>query len=232
VGKGKLLKFSEMENFPNVFQPSFREVYGRDYKYKGGWKDYFGNTNPIILELGCGKGEYTTRMAALLPSVNYIGIDIKGARIWTGARHALEHKLDNVVFIRTRIEFITSLFSREEVMEIWLTFPDPQLRKRRNKKRLTGARFLNSYREFLVKDGVINLKTDNADLFEYTRKLVHLNRMEILQETDDLYAGNHISEVLKIKTFYEKQYLEEQMKIHYMAFRLPDRQIIEVGDED
>jgi len=232
VGKDKLKKFSEMENFPNVLQPEFKEVLGKDHAYKGKWKDYFGNTNPIILELGCGKGEYTTGMAGMLPSGNFIGIDIKGSRIWTGAREALNNNLDNVVFIRTRIELISSFFSREEVMEIWLTFPDPQLKKRRNKKRLTGARFLNSYRDFLINNGVINLKTDNAQLFDYTRKLVILNQLEIVQQTDDLYAGNKISEILKIKTFYEKQFLEKQLKIHFLAFRLPDKQIIELLDED
>jgi len=232
VGKDKLIKFSEMEDFPNVLQPAFKEVFEKDYANKGKWSDYFGNNNPIILELGCGKGEYTTGMAEINPDYNYIGVDIKGSRIWTGAREALQNGLDNVLFIRTRIEFISSFFGKGEVREIWLTFPDPQLKKRRSKKRLTSARFLNSYRDFLMENGVINLKTDNASLFDYTRKLVNLNQLEIVRESDNLYAGKDIGEILEIKTFYEQHYLEEQLNIHFLAFRLPDREIIELPDED
>ena len=161
-----------MKTFDNVFQPSFKQVFQKDFKLKGQWASrYFRNENPIILELGCGKGEYTIGLAERFPDINFIGIDIKGARIWTGAKKAYLEKIPNVAFIRTRIEFINSFFSPAEVDEIWLTFPDPQLKKRRNKKRLTSARFLNLYRGFLKDRGIIQLKTDNPILYEYTLEL-------------------------------------------------------------
>jgi tRNA (guanine-N7-)-methyltransferase len=229
VGKGKLSKFEEMKTFDNVFQPTFEQVFTKDFELKGYWASrHFKNNNPIILELGCGKGEYAVGLAERFPGNNFIGIDIKGARIWTGAKKAFLEKISNVAFIRSRIEFINSFFSSGEVDEIWLTFPDPQLKKRRNKKRLTGARFLNLYRGFLKDNGIIHLKTDNSILFEYTLALARLNKLSIEYDTDNLYGGGNPEIVHGIKTFYENQFIAEGLKIHYLQFRLPnDKNIME-----
>jgi tRNA (guanine-N7-)-methyltransferase len=233
VGKGKLSKFEEMKTFDNVFQLEFEQVFHKDFEYKGYWASrYFRNNHPIILELGCGKGEYTIGLAERFPDTNFIGIDIKGARIWTGARKAYHEKIPNVAFIRTRIELINSIFSPGEVDEIWLTFPDPQLKKRRNKKRLTAARFLNLYRSFLKNDGSVHLKTDNAAFFEYTLELARVNRLRVEFSTNDLYGSSNPDMVHGIQTFYEKQFLEEGLKIHYLKFRLPNEKNIMETEED
>lgn len=211
-----------MKTFDNVFQPAFEQVFHKDFEFKGQWaSQYFRNKHPIILELGCGKGEYTVGLAERFPDINFIGIDIKGARIWTGARKSYLEKIVNVAFIRTRIEFINSFFSPAEVDEIWLTFPDPQLRKKRNKKRLTAARFLNLYRKFLKDNGIIHLKTDNPILYEYTLELARLNKLRIEYATNNLYGGEYPEWVHGIQTFYEKQFIEEGFNIHYLQFRLP-----------
>jgi tRNA (guanine-N7-)-methyltransferase len=210
-----------MESFDNVFQPGIEEVSKNNFYLKGKWKrDYFGNDHPIILELGCGKGEYTTQLAERDPDLNFIGMDIKGARIWTGARYAMDHKLDNVAFVRSRIEFINAFFDRDEIREIWLTFPDPQLKRKRIKKRLTGSIFLEMYKQFLVNGGIIHLKTDNRELFEYTRKLLRDNHYGFLQETEDLYNSDITGPAKDIRTYYEQQFLQKGMKIFYLAFRL------------
>ena len=210
-----------MKSFGNVFQPGFGEIFRDVYYLKGKWrKSYFRNDNPVILELGCGKGEYTVRLAEQYPSLNLIGMDIKGARIWTGARYAVDNNLKNVAFIRTRIEFVTSFFARNEINEIWLTFPDPQLKKRRNKKRLTGSLFLEMYRQFLIDDGVIHLKTDSKDLFEYTRKLVLHNKFRLIYATEDLYRSDITGAPRDIRTYYENQFLEKGMDIFYLSFSL------------
>jgi tRNA (guanine-N7-)-methyltransferase len=228
VGKGKLGKFAEMETFENVIQPAFDDVFHKNFRLKSRWHDYFGNNNPIILELGCGKGEYTTGMAEACPGKNFIGVDIKGSRMWTGAKYALQNGLKNVVFLRTRIEFASSFFGKDEVQEIWLTFPDPQLKRKRNKKRLMAANFLNLYRTFLVDDGLIHLKTDNTVLAEYVRSLVVHNRLEMVDATDNLYSRTELNGFLNIKTFYEKNYLLENRKINYLAFRLKNKDIREL----
>jgi tRNA (guanine-N7-)-methyltransferase len=230
VGKGKISKFEEMETFDNVFQPSFEEVFKKNFKLKGRWAgEHFGNDHPIVLELGCGKGEYTVGLAEIYPDINFIGIDIKGARIWKGARKAHRESIPNVAFIRTRIEFISSFFGKNEVDEIWLTFPDPQLKKRRNKKRLTAPRFLNSYREFLKDGGIIHLKTDNAVLYNYTLNLARENELPVLVATEDLY-GTQKDLACGIRTFYEEQYIEDGLNIHYLKFKLTgDRHIVESG---
>lgn len=216
-----------MKTFNNVFQPSIEEVFGKDYRLKNKWAgEHFKNDHPIILELGCGKGEYTLGLAGIFPEKNFIGIDIKGARIWTGARQAHREKIPNVAFIRTRIEFINSFFGENEVDEIWLTFPDPQLKKRWNKKRLTTALFLNSYRDFLKDQGLIHLKTDNAELYQYTLDLVKVNALPLVFATDDLYGSNQEEMVYGIRTYYEQQFIEDGLNIHYLKFELPRDKVI------
>ena len=211
-----------MKTFDNVFQPAVEQVFLKDFEFKGHWASrYFKNNHPIILELGCGKGEYTVGLAERFPNINFIGIDIKGARIWTGAKKAYLEKIPNVAFIRTRIEFVNSFFSPAEVDEIWLTFPDPQLKKKRNKNRLTAAKFLNLYRKFLKDNGIIHLKTDNSILYEYTLELARLNKLKVEFESNDLYGSEYPEVVYEIQTFYEKQFIEDGLNIHYLQFRLP-----------
>ena len=223
-----------MKSFHRVFQPDFEEVYKKDYGLKGAWsREVFDNVHPITLELGCGKGEYTISLARRFPERNFIGIDIKGARIWRGAKTAQEEALKNVAFLRTRIELILSFFSRDEVEELWITFPDPQEKRRRWKKRLTGPRFLNLYRQFLVDNGTIHLKTDNNLLYRYTLRLLRHNNLEIVHEADDLYTSEMADDLRTIRTHYESQYLEEGKTIHYLAFRLPrEQEIKDLPDED
>ena len=223
-----------METFERVFQPRFDDVFRKDHLLKGRWSaEVFGNDRPIVLELGCGKGEYTIGLAEADPDRNYIGVDIKGARIWKGAKIAHEKELVNVAFLRTRIEFIESFFSPGEVEEIWITFPDPQLKRRRNKKRLTGSLFLNKYRNFLRDHGLVHLKTDSDLLYAYTRELLIFNGLESISETEDLYNAPFLNEILSIKTFYEKQFLSDGSNINYISFRLPSGiEVIEIPDED
>ena len=219
MGKNKLVKFAEMETFENVVQAPFKKIKHDNFHLKSKWgKTFFKNKKPIILELGCGKGEYTVEMAEKNQNKNYIGVDIKGARIWKGAKKALEKKLGNAAFLRTNIEIIPQFFGENEIAEIWLTFPDPQMKKTR--KRLTSTAFLEKYRSFLKKNGVVHLKTDSNFQFIYTRELVHLNNFEVIAETDNLYTSNLPDETLRIKTFYEKQWLSRGITIKYIAFRL------------
>jgi len=226
VGKNKLAKFGEMERFENVIQVPYKKLQQEDFFLKGKWAtDFFKNENPIILELGCGKGEYTVELAEKNQDKNYIGVDIKGARMYVGAKQALEKGLKNVAFLRTNIEIINQFFGKEEVTEIWLTFPDPQMKKTR--KRLTSTTFLNLYKQFLKKDGIVHLKTDSNFQFTYTCELVHLNEFEILAETSDLYESEILDETLKIKTFYEKQWLSRGITIKYIAFNLKENEFTE-----
>jgi tRNA (guanine-N7-)-methyltransferase len=244
VGKNKLARWAELETFDNVLQPEeVPDMISKDHIIKGNWNgEIFNNNNPIILELGCGKGEYTLGLSKLFPDCNFIGVDIKGARMWKGAKTASEKQIKNVAFLRTRIEFINSFFGPDEVDEIWITFPDPYPGKKNSNKRLTCPWFLNIYRNFLKDRGIIHLKTDNSELYDYTKKLAAGNELEILFSADDMDAmcldkitvpGNHysfpndpvfmerISEgILNIRTHYEKKFLEEGMKINYLAFRL------------
>ena len=222
MAKNKIRKWADMEEYPNVLQPRFEDVFRKNHALKGKWKnDFFGNNNPLVLELGCGKGEYTLGLARQCPGKNFLGIDIKGARMWKGAGTAIREAITNVGFLRTRIELIESFFDTGEVDEIWVTFPDPQLKKRRNKKRLTGPRFLNHYRSFLKKEGLIHLKTDSRELYDYTLKLISENKLEIIRNTDDLYAEKNINDILQIRTHYEQMFLDEGRKITYICFR-PD----------
>ncbi len=228
MGKDKLKKWAEMESFQHVIQPGFDEVFKKDHFLKGNWsKKQFQNQNPIVLELGCGKGEYTVGLARKFPGKNFIGVDIKGARIWRGAKTAKEDGLLNVCFLRTRIEFIESFFYKDEIEEIWLTFPDPQLKNSRLKKRLSGTWFLNSYRSFLKPSGLIHLKTDNLELHQYTLKLLKQNKQPVVYATTNLYTGILPNDSLSLKTYYEEKFLSQGIKITYLQFRLEGDKKIE-----
>jgi tRNA (guanine-N7-)-methyltransferase len=228
VGKNKLGRWTELGSFDNVIQPEIGEVSGKDHPIKGRWKnEMFRNDNPVILELGCGKGEYTVGLATRFPANNYIGIDIKGARMWRGARTSNEQKLSNVAFLRTRIEFINSFFSEDEVDEIWVTFPDPHPGRRNSNKRLTSPWFLNYYRQFLKHKGLVHLKTDNTELFNFTKEVVLYNNFEMLIATSDLYSEKLPDDILSIRTHYEKIFLKDGLKINYLSFRLDKNKIVE-----
>jgi tRNA (guanine-N7-)-methyltransferase len=228
VGKNKLARWAELNTFKNVIQPDPGFQPGQDHPIKGKWKqEIFRNDNPVILELGCGKGEYTTGLSEKFPGNNYIGVDIKGARMWRGARTAHEKKIPNAAFLRTRIEFTGSFFDEDEADEIWLTFPDPQTGKKNSNKKLTCPWFLNLYRSFLKNNGTIYLKTDNEELFNYTRSLAEKNNLPVLMSTSDLYGEDHLNDIFSIRTHYEDNYLSEGRKIHLLAFTLPKKRIIE-----
>ena len=219
MAKNKLAKFDEMETLENVLQSTHEEVFRKDYKLKGKWgEQVFGNDHPIVLEVGCGKGEYSVGLGELYPEKNFIGLDIKGARMWTGAKAAKEKGMKNVVFLRTHAEELESIFAPGEVSEIWITFPDPQMAKAR--KRLTGTRFLSLYRKFLKEDGLIHLKTDSPFLYQYTAELVKVNQLPVNVNTDDLYGVGLDDKILGIKTFYERQWLSRGKTIKYIQFSL------------
>jgi tRNA (guanine-N7-)-methyltransferase len=221
MSKKKLQRFAENQTFPNLFQPSPQEMYEREFELKGRWnKEYFRNANPIVVEFGCGKGEYSIGLAQKFPNKNFIGVDIKGARLWRGCKTALEAGLKNVAFVRNKIEFVNSLFAPEEVSEIWITFPDPQPKK--PKKRLTSSRFLRHYLQLLKPDGTIHLKTDNLPLHLYTLDIIKHNKLELLFASDDLYNSGSTDDILSIHTFYEKQFLAKGQKITYLKFKLKD----------
>ena len=224
MSKGKLQKFAEMETFKNVFQYPYSVISEVPFTMKGHWrKQYFHNDNPIVLELGCGKGEYTVGLARMYPNINFIGVDIKGARIYTGAKQALEENLPNVAFLRTSIEIIDRFFGQDEVQEIWLTFSDPQMKNVH--KRLTSTFFMNRYRHFLINNGIIHLKTDSNFLFTYTTYMVEKNNLPVLLRTEDLYHTDGLDdrtrEILGIHTYYENQWIERGLSIKYMKFELP-----------
>jgi len=227
VGKNKLARWTELGSYDNVIQPEIEDVSGKDHPIKGRWnQDIFKNGNPITLELGCGKGEYTVGLANNFPHNNFIGIDIKGARMWRGAKTANDQKLPNVAFLRTRIEFINSFFSADEVDEIWITFPDPHTGGRNSNKRLTSPWFLNTYRHFLKNKGLIHLKTDNKELYDFTCKVLSYNNVETIISTNDLHTEK-IDNILSIRTHYEKIFLDAGLKINYISFRLDKEKIIE-----
>lgn len=220
MAKNKLSKFADMATYDNVFQYGFEKLTNEGFPLKGKWgSDYFKNNNPIVLELGCGKGEYTVGLANKFPDKNFIGIDIKGARMWTGATEAIEKGLDNVAFLRTHIELIHHFFSEEEVSEIWITFPDPQMKK--TNKRLTSTRFMKEYSSILKGDGVIHLKTDSNFLYTYTNAMVEENNLKVLFNTDDLYNSDIEDDILQIQTFYEQQWRARGIDIKYIKFVCP-----------
>ena len=219
--KNKLKRFKENASFKNVIQPSREEIEDGSFSLRGNWHEHFGNTNPIILELGCGKGEYTIGLAKRESNKNYIGIDIKGARLWRGAKTALEEDMANVAFIRTQIELIDQIFAPHEIAEIWITFPDPQIKFKRTKHRMTNEKFLNKYEQILVNNGLVHLKTDSEFMHGYTIGLLQGSKREILYANHDIYKNEGSPlEAMKIQTFYEKQYLEKDKPITYLKFRL------------
>ncbi len=219
--KNKLKRFKENELFGNVIQPGRSDVLSGKFKHKGRWREHFGNDNPLVLELGCGKGEYTVGLARLNPEKNYIGVDIKGARLWRGAKTALEEGLTNVTFLRTQIELINLLFEEDEVSEIWITFPDPQIKFKRTKHRLTNGEFLERYGIILKEDGVIHLKTDSEFMHGYTLGLLHGLDHIVEYANHDVYRNEGSpAEVLEIQTHYEKMFLEQKKPITYIRFRL------------
>lgn len=224
MSKGKLAKFADMETYENVFQYPYSVVEHVPFEMQGHWhEEYFHNDNPIVLELGCGKGEYTVGLAKRYPDMNFIGVDIKGARMWTGATQAIKEGLKNVAFLRTNIEIIDRFFAPDEVTEIWLTFSDPQMKNPR--KRLTSTYFMNRYRRFLIDGGLIHLKTDSNFLFTYTTYMVEKNRLPLVLRTNDLYSENsensEYSEAASIQTYYEQMWIDRGLNIKYMKFHLP-----------
>lgn len=246
MGKNKLARWNELASFSNVIQPSIDDVVEinaddnvtdlrfpsgnvkvKNHSIKGKWHNsVFKNSNPVILELGCGKGEYTIGLAKQFPDRNFIGVDIKGARMWRGAKTSNDESMENVAFLRTRIEFLSSFFAPDEADEIWVTFPDPHPGARNANKRLTSPWYLNSYRSLIKNKSIIHLKTDNRELFSYTEKIVRKNNLELLHCTDDLYSGNLPLDILTVKTHYEKMFLKCGMKICYISFRLDAGKII------
>lgn len=215
MGQKKLKRFAELETFPNVLQ------YPPDIR--GDWRRFFQNGNPIILELACGKGEYTLGLAQLYPARNYIGVDVKGNRIWVGAKKALQQGLHNVAFLRIQIDRITGFFAEDEVDEIWLTFPDPQLRISRDKKRLTHPKFLRLYQKILKPGGFIHLKTDSPDLYRFTKKVFDAYGCRLHKDFDDVYAQPVARPELAIKTHYELLDIAGSRRVHYLCFSLPER---------
>ena len=221
MGKDKLKRFAENKTFACFVEPEFEQMFRTEHPLKGRWHaDFFHNNNPIVLELGCGKGEYTVALAERNPDKNFIGVDIKGARMWRGAKTATENGMTNVGFLRARIEFITSLFAPGEVSEIWITFPDPQLKSRRAKKRLTSPIFLEYYAQLLSTDGWINLKTDSQHLYNYTQAVISQFDLQCEVANNDIYGSGYADEVLSVKTAYETVYLQRGLPITYTRFSL------------
>ena len=221
MGKGKLQKFADMARYPHVFEYPYSVADNVPFDMRGRWGEaFFRNTHPIVLELGCGRGEYTVGLARLFPEKNFIGVDIKGARMWTGATEALNEGLANVAFLRTNIEIIDRFFAPGEVSELWLTFSDPQMKKAT--KRLTSTYFLERYRRFLTDGGLVHVKTDSNFLYTYTRLLLEANRLPVEACTDDLYhTPGAADEIRSIRTYYEQQWLDRGLAIKYIRFRLP-----------
>jgi tRNA (guanine-N7-)-methyltransferase len=213
VGKDKLMRFAEIATFSNVLEME------AGLPYQGQWATkFFKNSNPVVLELACGKGEYTVNLAQLFPNKNFIGIDYKGNRIWRGAKTAVEENIPNVGFLRIQIENLINYFAEKEVDEIWITFPDPQPQLSREKKRLTSPRFLEMYKQLLKPGGFVNLKTDNDALHAYTAEKIEERNLKLHVKTEDLYHSHYATEVLNIKTYYEKKYLKDNKNINYLQF--------------
>jgi tRNA (guanine-N7-)-methyltransferase len=223
MGQKKLIRFEELNRFKNVLQ------FPKDIA--GKWNDFLKNGNTITLELACGKGEYTIGLAQLYSQKNFIGVDLKGNRIWVGAKKALQNKLNNVAFLRIQIDQVNEYFSKNEVAEIWITFPDPQLRLSKSKKRLTHPKFLRLYQQFLVPGGLIHLKTDSPELYQFTKLVIELYGCLLYKDWNDAYAQENVTEELKIKTHYELLDIAKSNRIYYLCFSLPDQLIGKEKDE-
>lgn len=229
MSKGKLAKFADMASYPHVFEYPYAEVENVPFELKGNWnKNFFKNNNPIVLELGCGRGEYTVGLGRLFPDKNFIGVDIKGSRMWTGATESLKTGMKNVAFLRTNIEIIDRFFAANEVSEVWLTFSDPQMKKAT--KRLTSTFFMERYRSFLIPDGIIHLKTDSNFMYTYTRYMIEENKLPVEVMTEDLYHSGLADEILNIKTYYEQQWLDRGLNIKYIKFNLPTDVVLREPD--
>lgn len=232
MGKNKLKKFRDMDTFKCVLQYPFSVLKESGFPLKGFWnRNYFENDNPIVAELGCGKGEYAIQLARKFPHCNFIGIDIKGARMWSGASQAEREGIKNVAFLRTSIELLPAFFAPNEISEFWITFPDPQMKKVR--KRLTSTRFLEIYRQVAIDNAIINLKTDSPFLYTYTSRLIAANNLHVIADTVDLYHSSIADEILGIRTFYEQQWLDRGLTIKYLRFILDrNSQLSEIDDSD
>ncbi|MGB3005171.1 MAG: tRNA (guanosine(46)-N7)-methyltransferase TrmB [Chitinophagaceae bacterium] len=220
MAQKKIIRFAELNTFPNVLQ--------FPVDIAGKWPDFFGNSNPVTLELACGKGEYAVGLGQLYPHRNFIGIDLKGNRIWVGAKKALQQKLTNVAFLRTEIDQVAGYFSKNEVAEIWITFPDPQLRFSKAKKRLTHPKFLRLYKQFLLQGGLIHLKTDSPALYQFTKKVIEFYGCPLHKDLDNVYDKEELSDELKIKTHYESLDIAGCNRIHYLCFSLAE----DFGDKE
>jgi tRNA (guanine-N7-)-methyltransferase len=223
MGQKKLQRFAEIRTFANVLEYPLQ--------MQGKWSSFFNNENPVTLELACGKGEYAVGLGTMFPERNFIGVDLKGNRIWVGAKKALDEKLANVAFIRSQIDKIDQYFNRGEVSEIWITFPDPQLRTSKAKKRLTHPDFLRRYQKILPPQGIIHLKTDSPDLYHFTKLVTSLYDLEITEDSSDVYMQASVKEELKIKTYYESLDIAKSSRIHYLQFRLPEETIADKDKE-
>ncbi|HTN08600.1 tRNA (guanosine(46)-N7)-methyltransferase TrmB [Agriterribacter sp.] len=223
MGHKKLIRFEAIKTFPNVLQ--------YPQGMQGKWNAFFGNSNGITLELACGKGEYTVALAQKYPNRNFIGIDLKGNRIWAGAKKCIEEGTKNAAFVRTQIEKITDYFTAGEVQEIWITFPDPQLRLSRAKKRLTHPRFLRLYRQILAPGGFIHLKTDSPNLYDFTKLVCGIYELPVMEDEENVYARQEISEELRIKTYYESLDIAGSNRVHYLKFRLPEQLLPEKDEQ-
>ena len=229
MGKNKLEKFADMASYPHVFEYPYSAVDNVPFDMKGKWhQEVFGNDHPIVLELGCGRGEYTVGLGRMFPNKNFIAVDIKGSRMWTGATESLQAGMKNVAFLRTNIEIIERFFAAGEVSEIWLTFSDPQMKKAT--KRLTSTYFMERYRKFLKPDGIIHLKTDSNFMFTYTKYMIEANQLPVEFITEDLYHSDLVDDILSIKTYYEQQWLDRGLNIKYIKFRLPQEGVLQEPD--
>lgn len=231
MGKNKLQKFADMATYPHVFEYPYSVADNISFEMKGNWnKEFFKNNHPIVLELGCGRGEYTVGLGKMFPDKNFIAVDIKGARMWSGATESLEAGMKNVAFLRTNIEIIERFFAENEVSEIWLTFPDPQMKK--VTKRLTSTYFMERYRRFLIPGGIIHLKTDSNFMFTYTRYMIEKNKLPTEFVTEDLYQSGLVDDILGIQTHYEQQWISRGLNIRYVKFLLPKEGALKEPEEE